>query len=231
MIKEIITNKPGRVLNNPSTVIFSNWQVDEAIHIPVQDGLVPIPLRSSRGRKRASCQRTSFKRRFAAMLALMLGLAAGISAKASQSVSIAWNASTDPSTAGYIVYAGNSATNYTAQLNVGTNTMVTVTGLAEGTTNYFAVSAYNSASVIGSPSTAISYLVPGRMVMTSAPGATPVLNFPTAPGHWYEVDSSTDLKTWNDIYQTAIATSNAWTSFTDPRGHASPQRFYRLTMH
>ena len=165
------------------------------------------------------------------MVAVVLGLATGISAKAAQNVSIAWNASTDPSTAGYVVYAGNSATNYTAQLNVGTNTMVTLTGLTEGTTNFFAVSSYNAAGIVSSPSTAISYIVPGRLLMTSVPGATPSLKFPTASGHWYEVDASTDLKTWTNIYQTTSATNNAWTSFTDPNAHSYSRRFYRLVMH
>lgn len=162
---------------------------------------------------------------------LALGLITGISARASQSVSIAWSASTDPTTAGYIVYAGNSPTNYTAQLNVGTNTMVTLTGLTEGTTNYFAVSAYNAASMISPPSTAISYIVPGRVIVTHVPGAAPSLNFPMAPGHWYEVDASIDLKTWSNIFQTPTATANVWTNFTDGAGHVLPRRFYRLKMH
>jgi hypothetical protein len=204
MNKVTILPKPGRVLN-PRTVVFSDWQVDEAIQIPVLEGLVPIPLWSRGRQRRANCPKISHRRRFpalAALAALVMCMIAGISANASQNVSIAWNASTDPSTTGYIVYAGSS-TNYTAQLNVGTNTMVTITGLKEGTTNYFAVSAYNAANVVSSPSTSVSYLVPGKLVMTPVPGATPSLNFPTAPGHWYEIDASTDLKNWTNIYQTA----------------------------
>ena len=233
MNKETFLTKPGRV-PNPRTVIFSNWQVDEAIQVPVREGLVPVPLWPRRRQRRANCSKSSPRGRFtalAALVALVISLSAAMSATASQSVSIAWNVSTDPSTTGYIVYAGSSSTNYTAQLNVGTNTMVTFTGLKEGTTNYFAVSAYNAANIVSSPSTAISYIVPGKLVMTPVPGSTPTLKFPTAPGHWYQIDASGDLKTWTNIYQTTSATNNAWTSFTDPRAQSFPKRFYRLVMH
>lgn len=162
----------------------------------------------------------------------MLALGVGLSARATQSVSLAWNPSTDTSTAGYIIYAGKSATNLSSQINVGTNTTVTISGLKEGTTNYFAVGAYNSANVVGTPSTPVSYLVPGLLAMSPSASSTrpPLITFPTAVGHWYEVQASTNLITWSNLIQTATATTNAWVSYTDPQG-LLPRRFYRLIMH
>jgi len=161
----------------------------------------------------------------------LLGLCACFSARATQSVSIAWNPNTNSGTAGYIIYAGSSPANYTAQLNVGTNTDVTVTGLTEGKTNYFAVSAYNTANVIGAQSAPISYIVPGLLVMTPGTGTNRTMSFPTAPGHSYSIQASTDLINWESVYRGAVATSNAWFSFTDSQAGSFPHRFYRLVMH
>jgi hypothetical protein len=238
MNKETGIIKLGRVVY-PKSVNFSNWQVDEVIQIPVRPGRVPIPLWPSRRRECAAGRGGASRKRLGAMAAMVLGLlclSASFSANASQSVSLAWSASTDSSTAGYIVYTGTSIANLTNSMNVGTNTTVTITGLKEGTTNYFAVSGYNSANIAGALSPAISYIVPGLMVMTSGgnTGTPPTLNFPVAAGHYYEVQATTNLtnpNSWTNIYQTATATNNSWTSFQDRMSIMLPERFYRLVMH
>jgi hypothetical protein len=170
-------------------------------------------------------------RRATPLIAMPLALSACFSIHASQSASLAWNAGTN--TSGYILYAGNTATNYSTQINVGTNTTVTLTGLKEGTTNYFAVSAYNSANVTGNLSAPISYIVPGLLIMTPSVGGTnlPPLTFPTAVGHWYAIQASTNLTMWTNVFQTATATTNVWASYQDPQGSSFSQRFYRLVMH
>ena len=232
MSKESVIIELGRVLN-PKSVCFSKWQVDEAVQIPIGQGLVPIALWSSSRHKRANRNYALFSKRLVALLALVLGLSAGLSANASQNVSLAWNPSADSSTTGYLLYAGNSTTNYTSQINVGTNTTVTLSGLTAGATNYFAVSAYNAANIVGTPSAPITYIVPGLLVMSHASGTgnIPTLNFPEAPGHWYEVQASTNLTVWSNIYQSPTATTNAWASFQDPQAGSFRSRFYRLVMH
>lgn len=232
MNKELNSIKSGRVLF-PKSVNFSKWQVDEAAQIPILSGLVPVPLWSPSQRKRFNHPNAPKSKRWATLVVMLLGLCACFSTRASQSVSIEWNPNTNSGTAGYVLYAGSSPANYTAQLNVGTNTTVTLTGLTEGKTNYFAVSAYNTANIIGAPSPPISYIVPGLMVLTPGTGATrtPSMAFPTAPGHWYEVQASTNLTAWTNIYQTPTATSNVWLNYTDPQAGSFPHRFYRLVMH
>ncbi|MDB6109802.1 MAG: fibronectin type domain protein [Pedosphaera sp.] len=169
--------------------------------------------------------------RFMVVIALcMLSCAA---ARGSQSVPLAWDPNQDASVAGYVVYYGNTSGNYSSSLDVGTNTTATISGLTEGQTNYFAVSAYNSARVEGARSSQIVYLVPGALIM--APRAKPTdpltLNFPVAPGHWYEVQATTNLTSWTTIWQTTAATSNAWVQFQDPKAGLFPKRFYRTVLH
>ena len=184
-------------------------------------------------RKQANHAHARSRRRWPALIGLLLGSWAGLPAHAAQSVSIAWSPSSDPSVAGYFLYVGKSTTNYTTKLNLGTNTAVTLTGLAEGTTIYCAASSYNSANMESSQATPVSYLVPGLMVMTPGTGGTsaPIIKFSIASGHSYQVQASTNLKTWTNIYQTPVATNNAWFSYQDNQAGASSRRFYRLVMH
>jgi hypothetical protein len=64
-----------------------------------------------------------------------------------QTAMLGWNASGDPSTAGYYVYYGTATGQYSTKLDAGTNCAATVTNLPGGATYYFAATAYNSADV------------------------------------------------------------------------------------
>jgi hypothetical protein len=154
-----------------------------------------------------------------------------VATQAGQSVTLAWHPNATPDTMGYAVYSGSQSGNYSSRLDVGTNTTATISGLKEGQTNYFVVTAYNSARVESIPSSEVAYLVPGmlRLIGTSQSGAT--LKFPVAPGHWYDVQASTDLKSWASIGQTAVAATNSWVNFQDTNSGSFPRRYYRLVMH
>jgi hypothetical protein len=232
MNEENILNKLGRVLYSKNVKI-SKWQVDKTVQIPVRQGCIPIPLWIPHRLTRSTGERPLLSLRLAAFAAILLTSCASLSAKASQSVSISWDAAADASAKGYIVYAGKSGTNYTAQMDVGTNTSVTFTGMTEGTTNYFAVSAYNAANIVSAPSSAITYIVPGKLSMKtkSAPTSAAALTFATAPGHYYQVQASTDMINWTTVYQTATATNNATVEYDDPQASSMSKRYYRLLMH
>ena len=89
-----------------------------------------------------------------------------------QSVSLTWNASADPATAGYNLHYGTNTDSYTAQINVGTNTVVTLSGLADGHTYYFVVAGYDQAGLEGIlPSNEASFVAP-----INAPPAAPTGN-------------------------------------------------------
>jgi hypothetical protein len=161
---------------------------------------------------------------------LTLAFVLGGSLRASQSVSLAWNPVTSTPVAGYAFYLVGA--NGVSRFDVGTNTDITLTGLQEGQTNYFAVSAYNSARIEGSVSSLASYLVPGLVVLSppSKPGNHATVSFPVAVGHFYQIQASTNLQAWTSIGQTTTSTSNAWVNFQDPQTGPFSKRFYRLIM-
>jgi hypothetical protein len=150
-----------------------------------------------------------------------------------QSVSLAWNAPSNTTAAGYSIYYGNASSNYSSRIDARTNTAVTISGLKEGETYYFAVTAYNATGVESPPSDEISYIVPGLLVLTQGltHSARVSMEFPVAPNHWYEVQASTDLESWTSIWQTPVETSNEWVQFSDPQANQFPMRFYRLVLH
>jgi Fibronectin type III domain len=164
------------------------------------------------------------------ILAFVLSLC--VSARASQSVTLAWNADTDPSTVGYALYYGTTNGVYSHRMDVGTNTTATVSGLTEGQTNYFAVSAYNAAGIEGPLSAPIIYIVPGLLKFASSPGASApvIMQFPAAPGHSYTVQASTNMVSWTTLWQSGTSTSNAWVNYQDPQSGSFPKRFYRLIL-
>ncbi len=104
------------------------------------------------------------------VLSLVLFLATLLSAASvtAAGVSLAWDAVTGGSVAGYTVHWGTTPAAYTSQLDAGASTASTVSGLAEGTTYYFAVSAYDAVGGRSSYSNEVS---------TTVPYAAPVANF------------------------------------------------------
>jgi hypothetical protein len=147
-------------------------------------------------------------------------------ASADQSATVGWNA--DSNVSGYYFYYGQTNGNYSTKLNVGTNTVTTVSNLKEGQTYYFAVSAFDTAGIESDLSSSIGFLVPGVLLATPGSATDPIqLRFPVAPSHSYEVQASEDLVSWTSIWQ-STATSNAWVNFSDPQNNVLSKRFYKL---
>lgn len=159
-------------------------------------------------------------------------------ASAEQSVTLAWNPSADTSVVGYHIQAREENSAPTT-INVGGRTKATVPGLKEGLRYTFTVTSYNEAGLESAPSNPAEFVVPVPLVLV--PGATADalkrLQFPMAPGHWYELQASSDLKTWTTIWQTGTASAYGWTEFQDPLSGGSTiltgtrGRFYRLVVH
>ena len=59
-------------------------------------------------------------------------------------VQLAWNASTGPNLGGHNLHYGQTSGNYTSTIDVGNKTSYTVSGLQDGKTYYFAVTAYDT---------------------------------------------------------------------------------------
>lgn len=79
---------------------------------------------------------------------------------AQSTVTLAWDPNTETNLAGYIVYYGTNPGVYTTSITLGNVTNNTVSGLREGRTYCFAVTAYNTDGLESEPSNEISYLVP-----------------------------------------------------------------------
>ena len=146
---------------------------------------------------------------------------------------MAWNPSVSTNVAAYNVYYGMTSGIYTAKLAVGNVTTATISNLTAGVTYFFVattVGVNGNESVFSSEA---SFIVPGVMTMSqgASPGDSMLIKFPVAPGHWYEVQATTDFQSWITIWQTAVATSNAWVQFTDPNASRFSSRFYRLSLH
>jgi Immunoglobulin I-set domain/Fibronectin type III domain len=97
-----------------------------------------------------------------------------------QSVSLTWNPGPSGTTAGYYLYYGTNISSYSARIDVGTNTVATLTGLTIGQTYYFVVTAYNSARIESLPSNQASFVVPNtssslapQLAAVSPSSATP----------------------------------------------------------
>jgi hypothetical protein len=78
----------------------------------------------------------------------------------SHGVTLAWDRSPDMNVVGYKVYYGASSRTYTNIVTVGSVTNASVTGLAEGTTYYFAATAYNILGMESDYSSEVSYTEP-----------------------------------------------------------------------
>lgn len=166
------------------------------------------------------------------LLALFFWFSCFSHARASQNVRLAWDPPPNVTIAGYYLYCGNEDGVYTNKIDIGNNTTTSVSGLQEGQTYHFAVAAYNATGVESALSNDTSYLTPGwlRLLGVMNFGAMG-MEFPVAPGHWYEIQASINLNSWTTIGHTGTATSNAWTQFSDSQAGQFPTRYYRLILH
>ena len=175
-----------------------------------------------------NCRFQKFGFSFVVVLALVFAcrISKGVS-----SADLLWNANPDPSVVGYNLYYGGASRTYTNMVSVGNTTNATVGGLLEGKTYYFAVTAYDIDGNESDYSAEATYVVPGWLVMT--PGATAIdplrIRFPVAPAHWYELQVSTDLKSWTTVWQT-VGLTNTWIEYDAPVAGIGSQ-FYRVVLH
>lgn len=153
----------------------------------------------------------------------------GAELHAQSSVTLEWDSSPDSTVAGYHLYYGVASGVYTNSIDTGTNTSVTVSGLAVGVTYYFAVTAYDIYGLESAFSNEISYKIPvsGPTVVLSFSAKTgPVLKGVGTANQAYDVLASTDCKTWTRIGGVVANASGAY-QYSD--AHATNSRcFYRL---
>jgi Fibronectin type III domain len=145
---------------------------------------------------------------------------------ANESVTLAWNPSTSPDVAGYIIYYGTASHVYSsAQLVFGNTTRVTLFGLVPGTTYYFSATTLDIFGNQSGLSNEARYTVPVTpAALTLATRASGRFGFKVSgdAGRRYVVQASTNLLDWISL-QTNVAPFQ----FTDLNAGSFHQRFYR----
>jgi hypothetical protein len=162
-------------------------------------------------------------------LGVLLILAAlSTTVQAGQSVTLAWNRSTDPIVAGYKIYYGGTSGTYTNMVNAGNATNATISGLVQGRTYYFAATTYSSLGVESSFSSEASYTVPilAGVQLLITPTRQFILTVTGPVGHTYDILATQDFKTWTVIGTRTVGT-NGSLNFTDTNAPSFSKRFYR----
>jgi hypothetical protein len=80
--------------------------------------------------------------------------------EAAQSVTLAWDANSEPNIAGYVLRYGATRGEPSQNVDVGQTTTATVSNLADGTTYFFTVTALNTLGFESPPSNEVSYTTP-----------------------------------------------------------------------
>jgi hypothetical protein len=93
-------------------------------------------------------------------------------AQSSSAVTLAWNSSPSPSTAGYSIAYGTATGIYPTSTDVGNQTTATIPGLSAGQTYFFVVTAYDVAGQKSPPSNEVNYQVPSASPSLPAPWQT-----------------------------------------------------------
>jgi hypothetical protein len=151
---------------------------------------------------------------------------------AGQKVTIGWTASSDPTVTGYYLYYGTATGVYTNKVNVGTNTTFSVAGMVSGATYFFATTSYNGAGTESVYSSEVSYIVPGILTVTQgATNAVTRIQFPVAATHSYQLQASSDLQSWSNLWLTPTETTNERIEYDEPLTNTVSARFYRLILY
>lgn len=150
-----------------------------------------------------------------------------------QSVTLAWIPSTDPNIAGCNLYYGVASGAYTQMVNPGNVTTVTISGLIEGTTYYFAATSYDILGLESDFSNEASYTVPGIIPVSPvtlqirvAPTRQVIVTVTGQVGRTYSIQASADFVNWN-VIGTALVPAGGSLDITDPNAASFPKRFYR----
>ena len=154
-------------------------------------------------------------------------------ATAERSVTLGWEPSPDSGVTGYYVYTLEENAASPSRIDAGANSSAVVNGLKEGLRYTFAVTAYDAYRAESLPSAEVTFVVPVPMTMSQPTSSSDPrrIQFPVAPGRWYEVQASTDLQNWTTVWQTGVANSYSTIEYQDPQSRNHNSRFYRLQVH
>jgi hypothetical protein len=109
---------------------------------------------------------------------------------------------------------------------------LTISNLTLGATYYFVATAYDSNGDESRYSPELKVTVSVALALSRTDTRNPaVLQFLTEPGRWYEIQASTNCRTWDWIWRSGVSLSNAVMKYTDLDSRSAAFRFYRLAAH
>ena len=164
-----------------------------------------------------------------ALLIQGIGEVRGQTSQGSYELKLAWNASISTDVTGYRIHYGTASGTYTTSIVLGNVTTATVSGLADGATYHFAVSAFNAAGLESGFSNEVNF-TPGLLtsrISTTTSGA-PILAVRGLIGRQYDIEASEDLNTWT-LIETVTMPEGGSLEFSDPNAGSYPRRFYRTS--
>ena len=120
------------------------------------------------------------RRHWCVVLGLFFFVFAGPIGASAESVTVAWDPSPDASVSGYFVYVGNASRTYTAAVDVGAVTSVTLPNMDPGQRYYMAVASYDGRRLPGPPSAELLW-GDGPTVVVPTPTPQPPITGPSEP--------------------------------------------------
>jgi hypothetical protein len=159
---------------------------------------------------------------------LLILVALSTTVQAGQSVTLAWNRSSDTNVAGYKIYDGVASHAYSNMVDAGNGTNATISGLIPGATYYFAATTYAASGVESSFSSEVSYTVPilPGVQLNVTPTRQFILTVTGLIGHTYDIQATQDFKTWTVIGTVTVGAGGSL-NFTDTNAASFSKRFYR----
>ena len=149
--------------------------------------------------------------------------------QAAQSVTLAWEPSSESGIVNYAVYYGVASRGYTNSASVGTATQATLSGLREDTTYYFAVTASSSLGLESDFSSEVSYTAPydfPKLQIRVTPTRQVVMTVTGQTDHAYDILATETWTNWT-IIGTVTAGVSGSAVFADTNATNSDMRWYR----
>ena len=154
--------------------------------------------------------------------------------QAGQSVTLSWQPSPNPDAVGYNIYYGTASHYYTNVVNVGNITTLTIDGLVNGTTYYFAATTYDTQGQESGFSNEATYDVPAVTItnilptvqIRSAPAGQFLLTITGPINQSFVIEATEDFSVWT-VIGTVVIGAGGSQKFADLNAANFPRRFYR----
>jgi len=154
--------------------------------------------------------------------------------QAGQTASLSWQPSPDTNAVTYNVYYGTASHYYTNIVQVRNVSVVTIGGLVNGTTYYFAATASDAQGRESGFSNEASYQVPAPVItnilatvqIRSAPAGQFWLTITGPVNQSYAVEATEDFLIWT-VIGTVVLGAGGSLDFVDVNAAGLPRRFYR----